>query len=111
MALKEWQNTNSPITHWSNMVKRYLDPDSEFYDPNMLNVETTDHYTFLYGLPKRDAQKICMTMYKETIAKVTVEILEPMVMQIRKDKKTSFTEQIGVVGMKVVSIYKMCKTL
>ena len=40
-------------------------------------------------------------MYRETFAKVTIEILDPMVLQIKKDMKTTFTERLGVVGKKL----------
>ena len=98
MALKEWQNTNSPITHWYNMAMRYLDSDSVFYEPNKLHALPSDYNSFFYGLPKKDAQEMCKTMYRETIAKVTIEILDPMVMQIKKDTRTTFTERLAVVG-------------
>ena len=54
MALKEWQNTNSPITHWHNMAMRYLDSDSAFYEPDRLYALPSDYNTFFYGLPKKD---------------------------------------------------------
>ena len=38
-------------------------------------------------------------VYKESIAKVTLEILDPKVLQIKKDVSATFTDRLGVVGM------------
>ena len=98
LALREWQSTNSPITHWYNMVARYLNLNDNFYNPAFFNVEPSDRWTFYYGLPKEDAKDMCKTVYRETIAKVTIEILDPMVLQIKKDVSSTFTSRLGVVG-------------
>ena len=58
----------------------------------------TDTWSFVYGLPKADAAEVCKAMYRENIAKVTVEIMAPDVLQIKKDIKTTFTQQLGVIG-------------
>ena len=99
LALGEWERTNSPVTHWYNMVDRYLNLGDPFYNPDFFNVEPSDRWTFSYGLPIEDAKQMCKTVYKETIAKVTIEILDPMVLQIKKDVRTSFTDRLDVVGM------------
>ena len=104
LALGEWERTNSPVTHWYNMVDRYLNFGDPFYNPDFFNVEPSDRWTFYYGLPIEDAKEMCKNVYKETIAKVTIEILDPMVLQIKKDVRTTFTDRLGVVGMKMKSI-------
>ena len=105
LALREWQSTNSPITHWYNMAARYLNLNDNFYNPAFFNVEPSDRWTFYYGLPKEDAKEMCKTVYKETIAKVTIEILDPMVLQIKKDVSSTFTSRLGVVGMNLLSSF------
>ena len=105
LALREWQRTNSPITHWYNMVARYLNLGDTFYNPALFNVKPSDRWTFYYGLPKEDAKEMCKTVYKETIAKVTIEILDPMVLQIKKDVSSTFTSRLGVVGMNLFSSF------
>ena len=100
LALGEWERTNSPISYWYNMVARYLNYGDPFYNPSFFNVEPSDQWTFSYGLPIEDAKKTCKTVYRETIAKVTLEILDPMVLQIKKDVRTTFTDRLGVVGRK-----------
>ena len=100
LALREWQSTNSPITHWYNMVARYLNLGDPFYNPAFFNVKPSDYWTYYYGLPEEDAKEMCKTVYKEMIAKVTIEILDPMVLQIKKDVSSTFTSRLGVVGVK-----------
>ena len=41
---------------------------------------------------------MCKTFYTESIAKVTLEILQPMVLQVKKDVRATFTERLGVAG-------------
>ena len=102
MALREWHRTNSHVTHWYNMVARYLSwGRNPFFNPDVFNFEPSDKWEFYYGLPKKDAQEMCKTVYKETIAKVTIEILDPMVLQIKKDIRTTFTQQLGAVGRNI----------
>ena len=92
------------------MVARYLNLNDHFYNPAFFNVEPSDRWTFYYGLPKEDAKEMCKTVYKETIAKVTIEILDPMVLQIKKDVSSTFTSRLGVVGMNRLScfMYHVC---
>ena len=103
MALQEWVSTNSPLVYWYNMVLRYLDAGKATFKPSFFNMEgmwATERKPakFLYGLPLKDAKKMCKTFYKESIAKVTLEILQPMVLQVKKDVRATFTERLGVAG-------------
>ena len=105
MALQEWVLTNNPLTYWYNMVQRYLDHAKPTFKPSFFNMEPQIASEkipakFVYGLPLEDAKKMCKIFYKENMAKVTLEILEPMVMQVKKDVRTTFTERLGVAGRK-----------
>ena len=105
MALQEWVLTNSPFTYWYNMVQRHLDifahldGEKATFNPRFFNMDPqifsirTD-----YGLPLEDAKMMCKTFYKENIAEVTLEILQPMVLQVKKDVRATFTERLGVAG-------------
>ena len=100
LALDEWESTNSPIVYWYNMVERYMDMGKRTFNPDFFNTKpSSDLPTFAYGLPLEDAKTMCKTVYKENIAKVTLEILDPKVLQIKKDVSATFTDRLGVVGM------------
>ena len=102
LALSEWEKTNSPVAYWYNTVDRYLDSGSQFYNPDMISFKSPETWTFRNGLPEEEAREMCKTMYRESIAKVSLEILDPKVLQIKKDVRTTFTDQLGVVGKYVV---------
>ena len=110
IALGEWERVNSPITYWYNRVDRYLRYDSPLYDPMEVYEDPSDFYKFSYGLPAfnefhdglslNHAEEMCKTLYKQDIAKVTLEILDSQVLRIKKDVKTTFASQLGVFGKK-----------
>ena len=67
-------------------------------NPELVNFKSPEIWTFRNGLPEDDAREMCKTMYRESIAKVSLEILDPKVLQIKKDVRTTFSDQLGVVG-------------
>ena len=101
MALGEWESLNSPITYWYNKVDRFLRSNSPLYSPMEVYEEPLDHYKFYYGLPQKHAEAMCKTVYKQDIAKVTLEILDPNVLRIKKDLKTTFASRLGVFGKNI----------
>ena len=55
--------------------------------------------TYLYGsLPLEQAIRACKNMYTYELAKITIEISDPVVMTIQKRISSTFSEQLGVVG-------------
>ena len=51
-----------------------------------------------FGLPTDEAVKVCKFRYTHELAKVSVYISDPTVMSIKKDVKSTFSDQLGVVG-------------
>ena len=51
-----------------------------------------------YGLPKSEAHKVCKQMYKNEVVKLTLEISDPVAMQLNKNMKATFMDQVGTVG-------------
>ena len=55
--------------------------------------------TYLYGsLPLEQAIRACKNMYTYELAKITIEISDPVVMTVQKRISSTFSEQLGVVG-------------
>ena len=48
--------------------------------------------------------KICQSAYKNNVAKLTLQIAEANVLQIKQDIRVTFTDKLGVIGKKT-SIY------
>ena len=42
--------------------------------------------------------KVCQAAYKNKMAKVTLQIAEANVLEIKQDVRVTFTEKLGVIG-------------
>ena len=51
-----------------------------------------------YGLPKSEVLKVCKEMYKNDVIKLTLQISDPVAMQLNKNMKATVMDQIGTVG-------------
>ena len=54
-----------------------------------------------FGINKQLASKICELAFKNDIAKLTLEIAEPKVLEIVKDIKVTFPDILGTIGEKM----------
>ena len=45
--------------------------------------------------------KVCQAAYKNKVAKVTLQIAEANVLEIKQDVRVTFTEKLGVIGEKL----------
>ena len=51
-----------------------------------------------YGLPKSEVIRVCREMYKKDVIKLTLQISDPVAMQLNRNMKAAFMDQIGTVG-------------
>ena len=51
-----------------------------------------------YGLPRSEVLKVCKDMYKKDVVRLTLQISEPVAMQLNKNMKATFMDQVGTVG-------------
>ena len=59
---------------------------------------------FLYGLPDVETNTVCKQIYKNDIVKLTLQISESEALQIKRDIRVTFADQLGVVGMKIMRL-------
>ncbi len=96
LALSDWEKTHSPMAHWSKVISRHNTREPSNFD---LSTTATGSTRLAYGLPaESDAIQMCRHRYRYELAKLTVQIVSPDVMKIRKDVKMSFFDQLGVIG-------------
>ena len=50
------------------------------------------------SFPQAEMIKICRSAYKNNVAKVTLQIAEANVLQIKQDIRVTFTDKLGVIG-------------
>ena len=55
---------------------------------------------FRYGLPEVEANTVCKHIYKNDMVKLTLQISESEALQIKRDIRVTFTDQLGVIGMR-----------
>ena len=55
---------------------------------------------FLYGLPEVEANTVCKQIYKNDMVKLTLQISGSEALQIKRDIRVTFTDQLGVIGMR-----------
>ncbi len=51
-----------------------------------------------FGLPTAEAIDVCKYRFRNEIAKVTVEIASPDVMELMKDVRVNFSDQLAMIG-------------
>ncbi len=99
LVMRDWQETNSPLAYWRNEMsdanyqRRFetLELDREtFRDSGITNMS--------YGLPTDEAMLTCKRKYQSDIAKLTVQIIDPNVMQIKKNRRVTFADQLAAIG-------------
>ena len=54
-----------------------------------------------FGINKQLATKICELAFENDIAKLTLEIAQPRVVEIKKDIKVTFPDMLGTIGEKI----------
>ena len=54
-----------------------------------------------FGINKQLATKICELAFENDIAKLTLEIAQPKVVELVKDIKVTFPDMLGTIGEKI----------
>ena len=53
-----------------------------------------------FGINQQLATQICVLTFEYDIAKLTLEIAQPRVMEVVKDRKVTFPDMLGTIGKK-----------
>ncbi len=97
-VMRDWQETNSPLVYWSKQITpsgNYMD---RYKTLDFTSKELASETNISYGLPTAEAISICKHRYQYDFAKLTLQIAKPKVMQIMRDVRVSFSDQVAVVG-------------
>ena len=97
-VMREWEKGESPSTYW---YKKFYELDKR---ENLQKI-TLDHFPndrtvpLVLGLPKNEALFMCKELYKNSIAKVTIQISGDTVLMTTRDFSITFAEQLSVISM------------
>ncbi len=99
MSLSHWHGTHSPLAYWFAQMstedyrKRHIGFRLPMSDVMQGGANLT------HGLPTEEALgAVCRQIFANDVAKLTVQILDPNVMQIKKGVRMSFSDKLGVIG-------------
>ncbi len=95
--MSDWEQTTSPQVHWYSQISaaNY----QHVYKTLRLEKATLESYTNIsYGLPTAEAIRVCKQKYRQDVAKLTIQITDPNVMQIKQDVRVTFADQLAVIG-------------
>jgi hypothetical protein len=90
-AMKFWERANSPLTFRLKTISDARQTLSEWEQKN-------SYTNFSNGLPTTEAVEVCRDVFKNSIAKLIVQMANRDVMQIKKDIKVTFADQLGTIG-------------
>ena len=98
--MREWWEAESPSIYWNKKLNEYSHQDSlEKINLGHFYYENLDLVPLIHGLPLTEALTVCKDIYKNNIAKVTIEISEKSVMMTRRDFSVTFAEQLSIISM------------
>ena len=55
---------------------------------------------------RREVKNVCKQVYKNDVVRLTLQISAPEAMQMKRDVRVTFSDQIGVIGKKI--LYRAC---
>ncbi len=106
MVMSHWRRTHSPLVH----LFKELDPHKyqarqsfQRLSDQLLWTKATPQNHYLHGLPPTEALRVCREMLRLGVDKLTVQINDPDVIEMRRRIKVGFVDQLGVVGMNLKS--------
>ncbi len=96
-VMKDWEKTNSPLAYW------FYEMSGANYQERFKTYTLPDHVisrysNFSYGLPTEEAIRVCKDKYRRDVVKLTIQIMSPDVMQIRRDMRVTFGDQLAAIG-------------
>ena len=54
-----------------------------------------------FGINKQLATKICVLAFENDIAKLTLEIAQPRILELVKDQRVTFPDMLGTIGEQI----------
>ncbi len=99
MAMQDWEQTNSQTIYWHRKLFDRRQLWKSFNLPeSLLQDHVRGKINMSYGLPTDEAIEVCKFRYHYDIAKVTVAFASPDIIEIVKDVRVTFADQLGTIG-------------
>ena len=56
------------------------------------------YYEEKFGINKQLATQICVSIFENDIAQLILEIAQPRVIEVQKDRRVTFPDMLGTIG-------------
>ena len=100
-VMREWGKAESPSVHWYKKFKEH-ERKANLHKITLDQFPPEEHdksVPLVYGLPKNEALDMCKKIYKNNIAKVTVQIADNTVLMTMRERSVTFPEQLSIISM------------
>ena len=102
-VMTHWGHTQSPQVYWTRQMAwlantNKLMDDLPSMKKSLSGYQTTIQNGIQNGLPLWEENKVCKKLYKNDVVKLTLQVSVPEAMQIKRDVKVTFADQLGVIG-------------
>ena len=97
-VMREWEQTESPSTYWYKKFEAH-DQNGKLHKITLEDHSNDFNVPLAHGLPVPEALMKCRELYKNNIAKVTIQISEDSVLMTRRDYSITFAEQLSIISM------------
>ena len=100
-VMKEWGKAESPSVHWYKKFKEH-ERKANLHKISLDQFPPEEHdksVPLVYGLAKNEALDMCKKIYKNNIAKVTVQIADNTVLMTMRERSVTFPEQLSIMSM------------
>merc|ERR1712218_154126 len=101
-VMREWAQTESPSVYWYKKFRRRKSENDKSGKLPKITTEDQMSYDlivpFVHGLPVEEALTKCRELYKNNIARVTIQISEDSVLMTRRDFSVTYAEQLSIIS-------------
>ena len=97
-VMREWEQTESPSIYWYKKFRAHAQ------NGKLHKISIEDHSTYehvvplVHGLPVPEALTKCKELYKNNIARVTIQISDDTVLKTRRDFSVTYAEQLSIIS-------------
>ncbi len=121
LVMSDWRRRHSPVAYWADRLSEASQSASgkraAFGDIHAFYANLS------YGLPTEQVVDVCKSIYANDMVRLRVQIADSNVLQIKKDVRVRFSDQLGMIGgtlglftgMSIISLveilfwgYKVC---
>ena len=108
-AMREWEKAESPSIYWYRKFREH-DQMGSIKEISLDHINNFNWVPLVHGLPVKEAINLCKKLYKNSIAKVTIQVSKE-IMMTRRDFTVTFAEQLSIISMYYRTLWILVSSL